>query len=232
MLLTRSCSDDDLLTAGGPDGFALFYRRHVESILRYYVRSTRNPEVAADLAAETFAAALDAKRRFEPGGAPARRVAVRHRFEEARRLPAARVYGKASDSNAKRKLQAERVAKIVRRLRNQGEKHIVVLDDLNDTPDSAPLAPLFSGTVCGDISTHPNFASDGRPGTFANGTTGNKIDYVLLSPALYSRVTGGAVFRKGVWGGKHGTLFPHYETMTRPNHAASDHAAIFADIDI
>jgi RNA polymerase sigma factor (sigma-70 family) len=69
--VTRSCSDDELLTAGGPDGFALFYRRHVASILRYYARSTRDPDVAADLTAEAFAAALAAKRRFTPGGAPA-----------------------------------------------------------------------------------------------------------------------------------------------------------------
>jgi DNA-directed RNA polymerase specialized sigma24 family protein len=72
VLLTRSCSDDELLTAGGPDGFALFYRRHVDSILRYYARSTRDPEIAADLTAEAFAAALEAKRRFRPGGPPAR----------------------------------------------------------------------------------------------------------------------------------------------------------------
>jgi RNA polymerase sigma factor (sigma-70 family) len=71
LLSQSSSSDDQLLTAGGPDGFALFYRRHVESILRYYARSTRDPEVAADLTAEAFAAALEAKRRFKPGGAPA-----------------------------------------------------------------------------------------------------------------------------------------------------------------
>lgn len=71
VLLSQSLSDDELLTAGGPDGFALFYRRHVESILRYCARSTRDPEVAADLTAEAFAAALEAKRRFKPGGAPA-----------------------------------------------------------------------------------------------------------------------------------------------------------------
>jgi RNA polymerase sigma factor (sigma-70 family) len=69
--VTRSCSDDDLLTSGGPAGFALFYRRHVDEILRYYARSTRDPEVAADLTAETFAAALAAKRRFKAGGPPA-----------------------------------------------------------------------------------------------------------------------------------------------------------------
>jgi hypothetical protein len=32
--------------------------------------------------------------------------------------------------------------------------------------------------------------------------------------------------------GKNGTLWPIYGTMTRPIHAASDHAAIYADINI
>ena len=141
-------------------------------------------------------------------------------------------YGKTSESNAKRKAQAERVAQVVTRLSEQGEKHVAVLGDLNDTPDSGPLAPLFSNTELRDISTHPKFTDDGRPGTYANGTNSTKIDYVLLSPALFSKVTGGAVYRKGVWGGKHGTLFPHYETMTNASQAASDHAAIYADIDI
>jgi hypothetical protein len=45
-------------------------------------------------------------------------------------------------------------------------------------------------------------------------------------------VIGGGIFRNGVWGGKNGTLFPHYETMTKPIHAAADHAAIYADINI
>ena len=72
MVSTQSCSDDELLTAGGPDGFAAFYRRHVEAILRYHARWSRDPEVAADLTAETFAAALAAKERFRPGGPPAR----------------------------------------------------------------------------------------------------------------------------------------------------------------
>lgn len=79
---------------------------------------------------------------------------------------------------------------------------------------------------------HPALRSDGRPGTYGNGTKSQKIDYLLLSPALYSKVIGGAVFRTGVWGGKNGTLFPHYETMTKPIHAASDHAAIYADINL
>lgn len=110
---------------------------------------------------------------------------------------------------------------------------IAVVGDLNDTPDSDPLQPLLSeGSDLQDISVHPQFQSDGRPGTFGNGTQSNKIDYVLLSPALFERVATGGVWRKGVWGGTNGTLFPHYEEMEKPAHAASDHAAIWADISL
>lgn len=141
-------------------------------------------------------------------------------------------YGLQSDNNAKRRQQATRVAEIYNALRTRGEENVVVLGDLNDTPPSDPLKPLLQDTDLRDIATHPTFLSDGRPGTYANGNASQKIDYVLLSPALYSRVTGGAIFRKGVWGGKNGTLFPHYPTMTSAVHAASDHAAIYADVEL
>jgi hypothetical protein len=124
------------------------------------------------------------------------------------------------------------VKEIYERLLADGEENIAVLGDLNDTPGSGPLAPLLQQTDLEDISQHPAFTSDGRPGTYGNGTKSQKIDYVLLSPTLFEKVIGGAVFRLGVWGGKNGTLFPHYQTMTRPIHAASDHAAIYADISI
>ena len=55
---------------------------------------------------------------------------------------------------------------------------------------------------------------------------------MLLSPALFSRVIGGGVFRLGVCGGVNGTLFPHYATITKSMHAASDHAAVYADINL
>jgi endonuclease/exonuclease/phosphatase family metal-dependent hydrolase len=139
-------------------------------------------------------------------------------------------FGTQGSSNTKRRRQARRVAQIYRSLTSEGQTNVIVLGDFNDTPDSAPLAPLLAQTDLRDITTHPSFKSDGRPGTFANGAKGNKIDYILLSPALFPRVTGGAIFRKGVWGGKQGTLFPHYPTITRPSEAASDHAAIYADI--
>lgn len=139
-------------------------------------------------------------------------------------------YGVQADNNARRRRQAEQVAKIYRRLRKDGKRNVAVVGDFNDTPDSKPLEPLLEGTDLRDVSEHPQFESDGRPGTYGTGSKSNKIDYILLSPALFKGVTKAAVFRKGVWGGKNGTLFEHYSTMTRPVEAASDHAAIYADI--
>jgi hypothetical protein len=43
-------------------------------------------------------------------------------------------------------------------------------------------------------------------------------------------VTAGGIFRMGAWGGKNGSLWPHYDTVTQATDAASDHAAIYADI--
>src|ERR1700733_7492668 len=54
-------SDAALLSAiAGRDGaaFAVFYRRHLAAALAYLLRETRDPEAAADLAAEVFAAVL------------------------------------------------------------------------------------------------------------------------------------------------------------------------------
>ncbi len=95
----------------------------------------------------------------------------------------------------------------------------------------AGSASLFAAGLR-DVGEHQNFSHDDRPGTYGNGNKNDKIDYVLLSPALFEKVTGGRIFRTGVWGGKNGTLWPHYPKMTGPVNAASDHAAIYADIDL
>jgi predicted extracellular nuclease len=141
-------------------------------------------------------------------------------------------YGGKVDSDALRRRQAHRVAAIYRELLAAGIPHVAVLGDLNDTPDSEPLAPLLRDTDLRDIATHPAFDDDGRPGTYGYCTARNKLDYVLLSPSLYGRVSGGGIWRRGVWGGRRGTLWPIYDTMTKPVHAGSDHAAIYADIDL
>ena len=60
-------SDAALLAAiAARDGaaFAVFYRRHVPTVLAYLMRETRDPEASADLAAEVFAAVLLAAGRY------------------------------------------------------------------------------------------------------------------------------------------------------------------------
>jgi hypothetical protein len=102
---------------------------------------------------------------------------------------------------------------------------------LQRSDDSDALKPLIGGTDLRDISTHPTFDFGPRQGTFRSGNEGDKIDYVLLSPALFARATGGAVFRRGVWRGpRTRNPWPIYDTLTADVHAASDHAAIYADL--
>jgi len=64
-------SDRQLLTLAAttePEAFTVFYRRHVDVVLTYLRRRTASPEAAADLMAETFAAALLALHtNVEPG---------------------------------------------------------------------------------------------------------------------------------------------------------------------
>lgn len=142
-------------------------------------------------------------------------------------------FGGQVDSNARRTAQAVRVREIYDGRRAAGFSLIAVIGDLNDTPDSAPLTPLLAASSdLQDVSQHPAFINDGRPGTFGNGTKSQKIDYILVSPDLFAKVQSAGVFRKGVWGGTHGTLWPIYPEMNEPVHAASDHAAIWVELNV
>lgn len=51
---------------GDVDAFIGFYRRHLPTMLSFFLRRTRDPEVTADLTAEVFAAALIAARGYRP----------------------------------------------------------------------------------------------------------------------------------------------------------------------
>lgn len=55
-----------------PEAFGVFYRRHVDAVLAYLLSRTRQPELAADLCAEVFAAALERSDRFDERRGPAR----------------------------------------------------------------------------------------------------------------------------------------------------------------
>lgn len=140
-------------------------------------------------------------------------------------------YGSAGANNLRRLRQAQRVAELYQQRRAEGVKNLVVLGDFNDTLDSAPLAPL-AATGLKPAAAHPTFNDGGRPGTFGNCTASENFDHILLAPELFAAVTGGTVYRMGAWGGKNGTLWPHFPTLTKSVEAASDHAAAYVDLDL
>lgn len=141
-------------------------------------------------------------------------------------------FGSTAANNARRQVQAQRIADLYRELVAAGEEHIAVVGDLNDTPGSAPLAPLLTGTDLQDAFGHPSFDNGGYPGTYGSCTASNKIDYLLLSPALYAAVTSGGIVRKAMWPGVRPVKWPVYPELTREIEAGSDHAALWVDLNI
>jgi RNA polymerase sigma-70 factor (ECF subfamily) len=100
-------SDEDLLHAALTDGdaFGEFYRRHAPTLLGYLTRRLGDAEVASDLTAETFAAALEGLPRFRPDLGPATAWLygiARHKI--ARTLERGRV-----EDDARRRLRLPRI---------------------------------------------------------------------------------------------------------------------------
>lgn len=68
-MIAREPSDEELLarSAGGDDrAFGLFFDRHLAAITAYFRVRVAEPEIAYDLAAETFAAVVVSASRFDP----------------------------------------------------------------------------------------------------------------------------------------------------------------------
>jgi endonuclease/exonuclease/phosphatase family metal-dependent hydrolase len=142
-------------------------------------------------------------------------------------------FGGQASNDAKRKRQARRVREIYEAHLSTGRKLVAVIGDLNDTPDRDPLSPLLAdGSSLKDVSVHPRHNDGGRPGTHGNSTASSKIDYILLSPDLFSKVTAAGIERRGMWGGTNGTLWPHFPEVASAKDAASDHAALWVDLQL
>jgi len=149
-------------------------------------------------------------------------------------------HGSQAENDAKRRRQAEAAARIYRRLRDDGVEDVAVLGDFNDTPAEAaadPLFPLFDGTGLKDVSELPGHDDGGRPGTFGGSTAANKFDYILLSPALQGKARASGIFRKGMWPGvrpRKWEVYPEIDPKLGGEeiHAASDHGAVWVDLDM
>ena len=92
MPLDTERSDGELLAAvvaGDGAAFAMFYRRHLPTIVGFLLRETGDREATADLTAEVFAAIFLVARRFRPRGPGSARPWVlgiaRNKLLESRR---------------------------------------------------------------------------------------------------------------------------------------------------
>lgn len=141
-------------------------------------------------------------------------------------------FGGKQASDRKRKAQATRVKAIYQTKVAAGDELIAIVGDFNDTPDSDPLAPLLKQTDLKDVFEHPDFDDGGHPGTYGLCNAGNKIDYILLSPRLYPRVKAGGVMRQGMWPGVRPKRWETFDDLDDPKNAASDHAALWVDLDL
>ena len=99
-------SDEELLAGRDGASFALFYRHHVDAMLGFFSRRTRDAELAADLTAETFAAALAGRAQYRPevGGAASWLFAIAmNKLVDAQRRGSA-------EQRARRRMGMERIA--------------------------------------------------------------------------------------------------------------------------
>ncbi len=140
---------------------------------------------------------------------------------------------------AKRKRQAAEVRQIVDRLIGEG-KHVIVLGDLNEGPtavgaQATNLSALYDNvSPLVEVYTLPGFNLGPRPGTFDSCGIRNRLDYLFISQSLVPAFTGGEVFRKGLWGTRvtRPTAWETYTDIANGNQQASDHAAVFIDLNV
>lgn len=138
--------------------------------------------------------------------------------------------------------QAKGVRDIVDALVAAGETNILVMGDLNEGPDvegqsAANLAPLYgANSPLVDAYALPTFVVGKRPGSFQNCSIDKRFDYIFVSQALAGLVAGGGLERRGLWGTPTNINKPKfweiYGDIERSEDAASDHAAIFVDINL
>lgn len=137
-------------------------------------------------------------------------------------------YGVQATSNARRKRQAERVAELLKGY-DLKKNLVIVAGDLNDTPDSAPLAPLLGVANLYDVlaKKFPNAADRWTYHYNAN----EQIDYLLVSKPLRDALNDAGVFRRGIHDvATHsaGAIQP-LPSVTGKTTSASDHGAVWAE---
>jgi endonuclease/exonuclease/phosphatase family metal-dependent hydrolase len=142
-------------------------------------------------------------------------------------------YGVTSESNAKRKRQAERVAQILRDNYDLQHDLVVVAGDFNDTPDSAPLQPLLGVSGLKDVLALQYPTEPERRWTY-HFTSNEQYDLMLVSRPLQEALVEAGAERRGIYDIEQYTLEGEesFDTVTRKSNQASDHAAVWAEFQL
>lgn len=141
--------------------------------------------------------------------------------------------------DAKRLRQAAEVRRIVDSLVGQGH-HVIVLGDFNEGPTTvdkhaSSLGVLYSNnSPLVDCYSRPEFDAGNRPGTFDACGIRNRLDYIFISHSLIASFRKGEIFRKGLWGSRKTQPddWDTYHDITNSSKQASDHAAVYIELDI
>ncbi len=134
--------------------------------------------------------------------------------------------GNTASMQARRKAQADRAHAIAQAALAE-RQYVLIAGDLNDTPDVPIFSALFEDGFV-DVRDHPSYPTD-RPGTFDTGTAANKIDYLIMSPKLRTKLTQTGIERRGSY---HPNTWVPFDTVTKKSEEASDHHLVWADFSI
>lgn len=133
-------------------------------------------------------------------------------------------YGTPASNDARRLRQTTRVKEILARF-DLKKDLVVVAGDFNAAPASASLKPLLTVPRLHDVFDWAGFANQPR-WTYHSGK--QQLDYLLVSDPLFAAIQAVGIERRGQLLKKE----PHFSTVTGPQNEASDHACVWADVEI
>jgi len=141
--------------------------------------------------------------------------------------------GSQKDADKRRGLQADKVKEILQTSYDLTKEWVVVVGDFNDTPDSKPLKQLLNTSNLSDV-LQLKFGTDivSRYTYFFQKKT--QIDFILVSKPLADLFKDAGVERRGMFALNDLTngAEKRFDTVTSPANAASDHGAVWVDLDI
>ena len=139
-------------------------------------------------------------------------------------------YGRKARNDARRKLQADRVAKILKQYDLQKD-FVAITGDFNDEPRSAALRGLLRARGLTDVLAK-QFADPRERWTYRDKS---QLDYLLVSRPLAEAMTVAGVERRGLFDARRLTKdlecgrVREFASVTSDRDDASDHAAVWAE---